>query len=82
MRIELGRYIFELTQDFKNEDELVDFIINTHSELDRDVVKSHIKRLKLKFNDTDRLVKQSENSEKRVAIDDSRSFGKKQNKRN
>lgn len=77
MRIELGRYIFELTQDFKSEDELVDFIINTHSELDREVVKSHIKRLKLKFNDTDRLVKQSDNSEERNTTPNNGGTGKK-----
>ena len=80
MRIELDRYIFELTQDFKNEDELVDFIINTHSELDREVVKSHIKRLNLKFNDTDRLVKQSDNSEERNTTPNNGGVGKKRSR--
>lgn len=81
MKIELGRYKFEFTQEFNSEDEIVDLIISQYEELDREVVSNHIKQLKLKFNDTNRLINKSKGSEKASTEDDNIGAGKKRLKK-
>jgi hypothetical protein len=81
MKIVIGRYVIETTIKFKDNEEIINFVLEQYPMLDKSIVSDEVKKLKL-FNDTDGTIKESNESENTDSEINSRSLKEERFRKN